>query len=489
MDRHPIFKKLNNLFWLFFYYFHKNIRTVVFFLKMWYNGNVMDKKRRNPASKIVLSFIAVILVGAILLSLPIASNDGTWTSLFDTLFTSTSAVCVTGLIVTDTAVHYSLFGQIVILLLIQIGGIGFITLTSLIFLIVGKKIKYTGRRTLQESLSQDTNQGVIKHVKRVIILVFSVEFLGVLLLAPSFIEIYGVGDGIYKSIFISVSAFCNAGFDVVGVTGSEFASLAPLAENSLVLIPIMFLIVVGGLGYLVIFDVLGNLKRKTMSMHSKIVISLTAILVFGGAILYMVLEWNNPNTLGKFGLWDKIVNAFFQSVTTRTAGFATIDQSALRTSSLLLTYVLMFIGGSPASTAGGVKTTTIFILLVVMFRRANAKGDIVYKKKRIGNGVIRKSMRVVLISILLIIVSILTICLVEGENFTPTQITYEVISAISTVGLTMGITPLLHVASKMIIMVLMFVGRVGTATLTLAFVSKQQYRDIIEYPDSKMMVG
>ena len=449
----------------------------------------MNKKRRNPASKIAMSFVVVILVGAILLSLPIASNDGTWTSFFDTLFTSTSAVCVTGLIVTDTAIHFSLFGQIVILLLIQIGGIGFITITSLIFLIIGKKIKYTGRRTLQESLSQDTNQGVIKHVKRVLILVFGVETLGVLLLAPSFIDIYGVGDGIYKSIFISISAFCNAGFDVLGVTGSEFASLAPLAENSLVLIPIMFLIFVGGLGYLVIFDVLGNLKRRTMSVHSKIVLAMSTILIFGGAILYMILEWNNPNTLGKFGLWDKVVNAFFQSVTTRTAGFATFDQGAMRASSLLLTYVLMFIGGSPASTAGGVKTTTIFVLLTVIFRKANAKGDIVYRKKRVGNGVIRKSLRVVLLSIMLMLFSVLTICLVEGDTFTPSQVTYEVISAISTVGLTMGITPMLHVVSKMIIILLMFVGRVGTATLTLAFVHKQEYRDIIEYPDSKIMVG
>ncbi len=458
---------------------------------MWYNNNVMaqiQRKRLNPATKIVISFLAVIFVGAILLSLPIASNSGQWTSFFDSLFTSTSAVCVTGLIVKDTALHFSLFGQIIILCLIQIGGIGFITVTSLMFLIIGKRIKYTSRLTLQESLNKDNNQGIIKHLKHVLLLVFTVELLGFLFLAPSFIEVYGVADGLYKSLFISVSAFCNAGFDILGATGGEFGSLAPFADNSLILIPIMFLIVVGGLGYIVIFDVLGNLKRKSMSLHSKIVLWMTGILIFGGAILYMALEWNNPETLGKFGVWDKVVNAFFQSVTTRTAGFSTIDQSLLRSSSLLLTCILMFIGGSPASTAGGVKTTTIFVLLLVIFKKTNSKGDLVYKKKRIINSVIRKSLRVILLAFILIATSVFTICLIEGENFSIIEVIYEVVSAISTVGTSMGITPHLQLASKAIITILMFVGRVGTITLTVVFLNKERVNDI-EYPDSKLMVG
>ena len=458
---------------------------------MWYNNVVMaqlQRRRLNPASKIILSFLAVIAVGTILLSLPISSNSGQWTSIFDSLFTSTSAVCVTGLIVKDTAVHFSLFGQIVILCLIQIGGIGFITITSLMFLIIGKRIKYSSRLTLQESLSKDNNQGIIKHLKHVLLLVFTTELLGFIFLAPSFVELFGVTDGLYKSLFISVSAFCNAGFDILGVSGGEFASVAPYADNSLILIPIMFLIIVGGLGYLVIFDVLGNLKRKSMSLHSKIVLWVTGVLIIGGAVLYMVLEWNNPETLGKFGTWDKIVNAFFQSVTTRTAGFATIDQSLMRSSSILLTCILMFIGGSPASTAGGVKTTTMFVLLLMIFKRTNSKGDIVYKKKKISNAIIRKTVRVIIVAIMLIISSVFLICLIEGNTFSVTEVFYEVISAISTVGTTMGITPNLQLASRMIIILLMFVGRVGTITLTVAFANREKVNDI-EYPDSKLMVG
>ena len=449
------------------------------------------KIRINPAGQIVLGFLAVILIGTFLLCLPISSQDGKWFSFVDSLFTSTSAVCVTGLITVDTAVHFTIFGQVVIMILIQIGGLGFITLTSLIFLIIGKKITYQNRITIQESLNQDKNQGIVKMVKNIVILVFCIEFVGFLCLLPSMVNLFGWGKGTFSALFLSVSAFCNAGFDILGTETTAFASLAPFAQNSLILLPIMLLIVIGGIGFVVLFDIGDKFKqKKKMSFHSKIVIFVTLILIFGGAVMFAILEWNNPNTIGNMSVWDKLVNSFFQSITPRTAGFASSDQSKLTPESLILTDILMFIGGSPASTAGGIKTTTMFILFVAMFKSSTSKGDYVFCKRQIAGKLVQKALKVFCLSFLLIIVSTACICLVEGNNISTGSILYEVISAISTVGLTMGITPSLNVISKLILTFLMFVGRVGAVTLTVAFASKvKSANDEIEYPDSKIIVG
>ncbi len=449
------------------------------------------KIRINPAGQIVLGFLAVILIGTFLLCLPISSQDGKWFSFVDSLFTSTSAVCVTGLITVDTAVHFTIFGQVVIMILIQIGGLGFITLTSLIFLIIGKKITYQNRITIQESLNQDKNQGIVKMVKNIVILVFCIEFVGFLCLLPSMVNLFGWGKGTFSALFLSVSAFCNAGFDILGTETTAFASLAPFAQNSLILLPIMLLIVIGGIGFVVLFDIGDKFKqKKKMSFHSKIVIFVTLILIFGGAVMFAILEWNNPNTIGNMSVWDKLVNSFFQSITPRTAGFASFDQSKLTPESLILTDILMFIGGSPASTAGGIKTTTMFILFVAMFKSSTSKGDYVFCKRQIAGKLVQKALKVFCLSFLLIIVSTACICLVEGNNISAGSILYEVISAISTVGLTMGITPSLNVISKLILTFLMFVGRVGAVTLTVAFASKvKSANDEIEYPDSKIIVG
>ncbi len=455
--------------------------------------SMMQKRkiRINPAGKIVLGFLSVILIGTFLLCLPISSKDGQWFFFVDSLFTSTSAVCVTGLITVDTAVHFTVFGQIVIMILIQIGGLGFITLTSLIFLILGKKITYQNRITIQESLNQDKNQGIVKMVKNIVILVFCIEFVGFLCLLPSMVNLFGWSKGIFSSLFLSVSAFCNAGFDILGTQQTAFASLAPFAQNSLILLPIMLLIVIGGIGFVVLFDIGNKFKqKKKMSFHSKIVIYVTLILIFGGAVMFAILEWNNPNTIGNMNVWDKIVNSFFQSITPRTAGFASFDQSKLTPESLILTDILMFIGGSPASTAGGIKTTTLFILFVAMFKNSTNKGDYVFCKRQITGKLVQKALKVFCLSLLLIIVATACICLVEGNNILVGSILYEVISAISTVGLTVGITPSLNVVSKLILTFLMFVGRVGAVTLTVMFASKvKMANDEIEYPDSKIIVG
>ena len=448
------------------------------------------KKKVNPASKIVIGFLLIILIGTLLLCLPVSSKDGSWFPFVDGLFTSTSAVCVTGLTVVDVAVHFTLFGQIVLLLLIQIGGLGFITLTSLVFLMLGKKITYEKRVIIQESLNQDKVQGIVKLVKNVIILVFTIEFVGFLCLAPSMINIYGWGDGIFKALFLSISAFCNAGFDVLGKTSNQLTSLSIFAKDVLVLLPIMMLIVVGGLGYVVLFEIGKKFKKQKFSIHSKLVLITTAILIFGGAILFALLEWNNPKTIGNMSVWDKIVNSFFQSITPRTAGFTTFDNTNLTNASIILTNILMFIGGGPASTAGGIKITTFIILILAIFKSTNNNGNISFYKKSINAKTIKKSVRVVILALLLIVTSVFIISILEGNSISLDKIVFECISAISTVGISLGVTPALCVGSKIVLTMLMFAGRVGAVTLTLALVNKKtDTNNNIEYPDSKIMIG
>lgn len=451
---------------------------------------MVKRKKLNSAVQIILGFLTIILIGTFLLALPISSKDGQWFSFIDSLLTSTSAVCVTGLSVVDTAVHFSLFGQIVLLLLIQIGGLGFITLTSLVFLLIKKRITYEERVTIQESLNQDNVQGIVKLVRNIIILVFVTEFIGAVALAPSMITTFGWGDGIFKSIFMSISAFCNAGFDIMGTTENAFVSLSGFASNVFIILPIMFLIIIGGIGYVVLFDIGGKFKKKKMSLHSKVTLISVAVLIFGSAFLFAVLEWNNPETIGDMTVWEKILNSLFCSVTPRTAGFFTVDYSKLSQGSIVLTCILMFIGGGSSSTAGGIKITTFLVLLLAIFRTTNSSGDVTFCKRKITNKIIQKSIRVVCIALILIVLSTLIICLVEGNNVTAIEVVFETISAISTVGLSLGITANLSIISKLILVLLMFVGRVGAITLTVAMGSKiGSSKQDIQYPDAKIMVG
>lgn len=451
---------------------------------------MIQKRKLNPAAQIVLGFLGLILIGTFLLCLPISAKDGEWFSFVDSFLTSTSAVCVTGLIVVDTAVHFSIFGQAVILLLIQCGGLGFIALTSLVFLLLGKRITYGARITIQESLNQDKVQGVVKLIKNIIITVFVIEFLGFVCLSPSMISLYGWGDGLFKALFLAISAFCNAGFDNLGTVGAEFTSISSFAQNTLILLPIMLLIVIGGIGFVVIFDIGKRFKGQKLALATKIVLISTAILIFGGALILAAIEWNNPDTLGKMTTWDKIINAFFLSISPRTAGFSTVDIAKLHPASIVITDILMFIGGSPGSTAGGVKTTTIFVLLLALFKNENNNGNISFRQKRISNKLIKKSTRVVFFAVLFAVIGTVLICIFDGDIISPTQAMFECISALSTVGLSLGVTPVLSVGSKLVITLLMFVGRVGALTLTLAIANRPNsaIKDI-EYPDAKIMIG
>lgn len=455
----------------------------------------------NAPLKVIISFVTLILVGSLLLSLPIASRDGKWFPYIDALFTSTSAVCVTGLGVVDTAVHFSLFGQTVIMVLIQIGGIGFISLSALFLLAAGKRLGYKNRVMLQESLNQDSTEGMVRLIIRIAKIVFIIEGVGFVCLLPSMIYNFGWADGIYKSLFLSISAFCNAGFDVLGTVGMEFQSLAPFAKTAYVLLPIIFLIVLGGIGYATIVEVASKFRRenakKRLTFQTKVILATTAFLIVSGTVLFAIFEWNNPETIGNMPVFDKIINCLFQSVTPRTAGFATFDQTAMTSASRVITNIFMFIGGSPGSIAGGVKITTVFVLFMAAFKSAGENGDIILRHKRIKSRVVFKSLRIVAMAVIIAATAIITICLIERKNPAATTeaelssaVIFEVVSAISTVGLSLGLTPTLSIASKLILIVLMFVGRVGTITIAYAVQKKSpDAHGEITYGDTQIAVG
>ena len=451
---------------------------------------MLKRNKINPAAKIIIGFLLVIFVGTFLLSLPIANNDGHWFPFIDSFLTATSAVCITGFSVVDTVVQFSLFGQIVLLLLIQIGGLGFITITSLVFLLIGKKITYTERKAIQESLNQDTVQGVVKMIRNVVILVFAVELVGFIALLPSMVNLFGWGQGIFKALFMAISAFCNAGFDVMGSTTNPGVSLSGLAQNALILLPIMLLIVVGSIGFTVLFEIGGKFKHHKMSMHAKITLSVTGILLLVGAVTFALLEWNNPATLGGMSVGGKIMNACFMSVSPRTAGFFTVDYTQATAGSLALTCIFMFIGGGSASMAGGIKITTLVCLLLAMFRPTRRNGDLIFAKKRISNKIIHKCMRVVGSAILLVTLATLFICIFEGSKVSLSAVLFDAIAALSTAGLSLGVVATASWGSKLVFIVLMFIGRVGAITLTVAMGSKAtETTEEIQYPNAKIMVG
>ncbi len=456
----------------------------------------LDKKKfkiLTPVRVIAIGFALIIFVGAFFLSLPIAHNDGQWFSFMDSLFTSTSAVCVTGLIVVDTAAHFNLFGQMVILLLIQIGGLGVMTATTLLFLMMRKRITLKNRLMLQEALSEDRLQGIVKSIKMILILTFSIESVGALILMCSFIPAYG-GYGIWVSIFISVSAFCNAGFDILGVVGgNQFGSLTGFAENAFVCLPVMALIVIGGIGFMVLIDIGDRAfkKKKKLFPHTKMVLIITAVLIVFGWAAFMATEWNG--VLKDMSVGGKILTALFQSVTPRTAGFETVSQAALTPVSYMLTIILMFIGASPSSTGGGVKTTTLAVLLLTGIRTLQGERDVNLGRTKINPNSIKRAITIIMLAILIIMVNTILILIFEGNVHNTAanvqNVLFEVTSAFSTVGLTMGITSKLCVASKLLLCLTMFIGRVGTLTIGFSIAKRKKINDKIEYTDAKILIG
>lgn len=438
----------------------------------------------QPVQILALGFALTILIGGILLSLPISSRNGEATPFIDALFTSTSAVCVTGLVTVDTGTHYSVFGQIVIMLLIQMGGLGFMTFATLIALLLGKRISLKERLIMQEAYNTFNIQGVVKLALYVMGITFSIELIGAVALATQFIPQYGFLKGLYFGVFHSVSAFCNAGFDLIG----NFRSLTPYVDNVVINLTIMALIVIGGIGFSVITEVINYRKSKRLSLHAKVVLSATVALIVVGAIGFYMLEYANPKTLGGLSIKGKILASLFASVTPRTAGFNTISTSDMTVAGKFLTIVLMFIGASPGSTGGGIKTSTAFLIFMTVVAVVQGKEDTEVYQKRINKSFVYRALAVTMLSFILVVVVTMVLSISQNGDFM--EYLYEATSAFATVGLTLGLTTRLTLIGKIIIILTMYAGRVGPLTVTMAIAHKQQTTaNLIKYPEDKILIG
>ena len=447
------------------------------------------KRRRFSLSTthiILLSFLLVILVGSGLLSLPFAAAEGVSVPYVDALFTATTATCVTGLVTVTTATAWSGFGQAVILLLIQIGGLGVITVVSWLMVLMHHKLSLSDNLLLQDAFNVNTLSGLAKFVKNVVAGTFVVEGVGALLYMTVLVPQFGL-RGVWMSVFNAVSAFCNAGMDVIGDNSLLDYATHPL-RNGVTSV----LIILGGLGYIVWWDVLRVLRLprrgwRYLTLHSKIVLSATAILLLGGAAVILAAEYHNPATIGEMGLWDKLQCAFFQSVTTRTAGFATIPQEGLTSAGALTSMLLMFVGGSPVGTAGGVKTATVAVLCATAYRTITGRQQIGLFQRSLSANTVRKAVAVVGMSLTVLMVSTLALSMVMDASLT--DIAYETVSATATVGLSRGLTPLLDGWGKLIIIATMYFGRIGPISLAIALGIRKEERNVITDPEEDVSVG
>ncbi|MBP5242243.1 MAG: Trk family potassium uptake protein [Clostridia bacterium] len=440
----------------------------------------MKLKRKIELSSfqiILLSFAGVILIGALLLMLPVSNREGAWTPFVDSLFTSVSAVCVTGLIVFDTAAHWSIFGQIVILLLIQIGGMGVVTVAVSFAFLSGRKIGLFGRDTIKESLSAPNTGGIVRLTKFILKGIFLIELVGALVMLPVFCIDYGA-YGIWLAIFHSISAFCNAGFDIIG---SPTGSLTPYAAHPLINIIIMLLIIIGGIGFLVWEDVCVHKWRLSKyRLQSKVVLLVSGVLILLPALWFFFFEFET------LPIGERIFLSLFQSVTTRTAGFNTADLTAISEPSRGLMTALMLIGGSPGSTAGGMKTMTIAVLFAVALSVFRNKSEVSMLKRRIDDGAVKHAVAIFLRYLSLFLVGGFLISV--AENLPLSDCLFEAASAMGTVGLSLGITPTLGIFSKIVLMVLMFIGRVGGLTLIYATLGNRK-NQVSKLPLEKITVG
>ena len=434
--------------------------------------NIKSKWKLSSFQIILLGFATVILIGAFLLMLPISNKTGEWTPFIDTLFTSTSAVCVTGLIVFDTATHWTMFGQIIILLLIQIGGMGVVTVAASFALLSGKKIGLFGRNTIKEAISAPNVGGIVRLTGFILKGIFLIEIIGALIMLPVFCKDYGA-EGIWMAIFHSVSAFCNAGFDIMGTKSGVFMSLTSFSAQPIINIVIMLLIVIGGIGFLVWEDICKNKWHiKKYRTQSKIVLLVTGILIVVPTIYLPIGE--------------RILASFFQAITPRTAGFNTVNLSIISETGLLLMIILMLIGGSPSSTAGGMKTTTLAVLFSSAISVFRKKDNAELMKRRIDDNTVKNAATIFLMYIVLFLFGGMIISTIEDLPLLTCL--YETASAIGTVGLTLGITPTLGIISKIILILLMFIGRVGGLTLIYAALGGNK-KQVSKLPIDNITVG
>lgn len=455
----------------------------------------MAKKRKwrlSATQLILLGFLAAVLAGSLLLSLPFASASGAPTPYLDALFTAATSVCVTGLTVVDTFSHWSLAGKVVILLLIQLGGLGIVSFTTGIMLMVGKKVNLKNRLLLESAFNLDSLSGLLRFLGKVFQGTLLVETAGAALCLPVFVPRFGA-EGIWISLFHSISSFCNAGIDIIGPD-----SLIPYAGNFWLNLVTMLLIVLGGIGFIVWWDVLrvagllrrGEIRRKhfwrRLTLHSKITLTTTLCLILGGWALFLLLEWDNPATLGQYGPGTRVLGALFQSVTTRTAGFASIPQAELRSSSVLVSVILMFIGGSSVSTAGGVKTSTIALVFLSAASVVRGRDRVTAFRRTIPNRLVYRASAIIIISLATLLGCTMLLSVLEPGGLE--DLLFETASALGTAGLTRGVSAGLSGPGKLLLTCCMYFGRVGPISLAIAF-AQRGGGDKLIYPEQSITIG
>ncbi|KOP66599.1 ATP synthase subunit J [Bacillus sp. FJAT-18019] len=436
----------------------------------------------SPPRILVLGFAAIILLGTALLMLPISTRTGESLGFIDALFTSTSATCVTGLVVIDTATTFSYFGEFVIMLLIQIGGLGFMTMATLFALAFKRRISLKDRLILQEAMNQSSMEGIVRLIRRVLLYSLIIEACSAVILMIRFAFDMPLGKAIYYGIFHAVSMFNNAGFDLFG----DYRSLTGYVYDPVVNIVVIFLIVSGGIGFIVLSDLIDFRKQRKLSLQSKVVLTTTAALLLVGFIIIFIFEFTNPRTLGSLNWGGKFFGAMFQSVTPRTAGANTIDITGLRQATQFFIVILMFIGASPGSTGGGIKTTTFTIMVGAVIAMMRGREDIVMFRYRLAQERVLKALTIVLLALLLILTVSMILSTTEEGDFL--KILFETTSAFGTVGLSMGLTPDLTVFGKIMISLTMFVGRLGPLTLAYAL-GRRKGKELYRHPEGKMIIG
>ena len=439
----------------------------------------------NALGAIAVGFAAIILVGSLLLTLPVASATNERVGWFDALFTSTSAVCVTGLVAVDTGAAYSRFGHVVLLVLIQVGGLGFMTFATLILRMLGKQLTLKERMIVRESINEERMGGLTGMVRWIALSTFMIEFAGAVMLSIRMIPLYGFGDGIFYSIFHAVSAFCNAGFDLFG----NYASLMTFGNDVLVNLTVMALVVLGGLGFAVLDDLRTQKSFSGMRLHTKIVLSSYGALTLIGFVFVLLTEWNNPATLGSMLIGEKMMAAMFQSVTLRTAGFCTFDQAGMLPATKLVGCLVMLIGAAPASTGGGVKVTTfaVAVLLVRMVARGDREINVFHR--RLERSLVQRAMAILMIAAGIVMIDTIAISLLQPE-VDIMDIAYECASAMGTVGISAAGTPNFKLASKILILITMYLGRIGPLTMALLLARRQaSSEERFRYPEGRIMIG
>ncbi|MDD6050767.1 MAG: potassium transporter TrkG [Clostridiales bacterium] len=442
----------------------------------------------RPEQVMALGFLLVIALGTVLLSLPFAAADGESIGLGNGLFTATSAVCVTGLVTVDTGTTFSLFGQIVLLCLFQVGGLGFMIFTTLVMVALGRRITLKDRVLIREAMSASTLSGLVRLTAWYGLLALGIEAMGALGFAIRFIPRLGWAKGIWYSLWHAVSAFCNAGFDLFG----QFSSLTQFADEPVVLLTASALIIMGGVGFAVMMDVIHNRFRfSEFSLHSRITLVMSGALLLLGTVFFALVEWSRPETLGTgLNAGEKLANAFFQSVTMRTAGFNSIPLDKMHDSSKLLSVLLMLVGASSASTGGGVKVTTVAVLLMTVISVMQGDEDICAAKRRLPGALVRRALTIMLFYILILLGGTVVISLIEGSRFSMIDLLFETTSALATVGVSTVGTPNLKPASHCVLVPIMYIGRVGPLTMAMALASKQgTAKRKIRYPEETIIIG